>query len=94
MRAWRAANYGKAKLAWLRNRAKKKNVPFDLTLEWLEQWLKDNNYDPTIHHIDRIKTWLGYTKDNIQVLDIGENVAKGNRERRGQLFLCTANEPF
>lgn len=84
-RAWRAKYPIKAKLAWLRDRATKKKVPFDLTLEWLTEFLTANAYDSTIHHIDRVKTWLGYTMDNLQILDATENIAKGNRERRGQI---------
>lgn len=81
MRAWRRANPLKARLAILRDRAALKGVPFDLTLEWLTEFLAAGGYDPTLHHIDRIKTWLGYVKDNLQILTGAENIAKGNRER-------------
>lgn len=89
-RQWRADNPMKARCARLKQRAEEKKVPFDLTPEWLSTFLAENHYDPTLHHIDRIKTWLGYTMGNLQVLDSTENIAKGNRERRGQLEL----EPF
>lgn len=88
MRAWRAANPVKAKLAFLRERARERNHPFDLDLPWLTWFLTFNNYDSTLHHIDRVKTWLGYTKGNLQILTSGENIAKGNRERR------MVEEPF
>lgn len=81
MRAWRATNPVKCKLGILRDRAARKRVPFDLDLEWLTTFLTDNHYDPTLHHIDRIRTWEGYTKANLQVLPMSENIAKGNRER-------------
>jgi len=81
MRAWRAANPIKALLAHLRWRATAKGVPFDLPLNWFVSFLRDNHYDRTLHHIDRIRTWEGYVQGNIQVLDGGENIAKGNRER-------------
>jgi hypothetical protein len=81
MREWRAANPVKCLLAWLRWTAKKKGVPFDLTLDWLTAFLRDNGYDRTVHHIDRIRTWEGYTMGNLQVLVAAENIAKGNRER-------------
>lgn len=71
----------------LRDRAAHKKVPFDLTLEWLTDFLRENAYDSTEHHIDRIKTWLGYTKDNLQILTITENIVKGNRERYGKMEL-------
>lgn len=93
MRAWRAANKVKATLAHLRQRSTKKNVPYDLDLPWLTDFLTSNGYDSKLHHIDRIKTWLGYTKGNLQVLPCDENIAKGNRERHGQLPLI-AECPF
>ena len=87
LRRWRASNPIGAKLAMLRDRAARKRVPFDLDVEWLREFLATNNYDPAEHHIDRIKTWLGYTKGNLQVLPMSENIAKGNRERYGQIEL-------
>jgi hypothetical protein len=87
LRQWRAANPIPAKLAILRDRAKRKKVPFDLTVEWLAEFLTTNGYDSAQHHIDRIKTWLGYTMGNLQVLPISENIAKGNRERYGKLWM-------
>lgn len=83
MRQWRAANAVKAKLAILRDRAARKHVSFDLDADWLTRFLKENHYDSTIHHIDRIRVNEGYVKGNLQVLTVGENIAKGNRERHG-----------
>lgn len=83
MRRWRAANTVKAKLAILRDRAARKHVSFDLDADWLTEFLKINHYDSTIHHIDRICVNEGYVKRNLQVLTVGENIAKGNRERHG-----------
>lgn len=95
LRQWRADNPIPAKLASLRDRAKRKNVPFDLTLPWLTEFLTTNGYDSSIHHIDRIKTWLGYTMGNLQVLTMSENIAKGNRERYGKLWMTEIiDEPF
>lgn len=85
MRVWRACNPTKARLAWLRNKAAKKKLPFDLDLKWLGSFLERNSYDKSIHHIDRISVLKGYTRDNLQVLLCGDNVAKGNRERGPQL---------
>lgn len=84
MRAWRKANPVHAILSNLRSRAKRKEVPFNLTLEWLTGLLVLNEYDSSLHHIDRKITWLGYTIGNLQILPISENIAKGNRERHGQ----------
>ena len=87
MRVWRACNPLKARLGWLRDRARQKKAPFDLTLEWLDNFLRRHDYNPTLHHIDRISSIGGYTKHNLQVLTVADNVAKGNRERHGQCFL-------
>lgn len=85
MRRWRAGNPDKARLAMLRARAARKHVPFDLTLDWLNDFLDRNEYDPTLHHIDRISAARGYVMDNLQVLPCAENISKGNRERGAQL---------
>ncbi len=87
MRAWRKAHPDKARFGNLRTRAKVKKLPFDLTLEWLNAFLAENGYDPSLHHIDRICVLGGYTRNNLQVLPICENIAKGNRERHGQAEL-------
>lgn len=86
MRQWRAANPMKYRLTVLRQRARRKGVPFDLTLEWLTDFLTVNAYDPTEHHIDRIRTWEGYVMGNLQILTMSENIAKGNRERHLKPF--------
>lgn len=77
----------KAKLAMLRDRARSRKVPFDLDLNWLSDFIERTGYDPYWHHIDRISFLGGYTKNNLQVLPFSENIAKGNRERRGQAQL-------
>lgn len=86
VRLWRAANPVKAKLAILRDRAARKRVPFDLTLEWLTRFLTLGGYNPKEHHIDRVKPWLGYVMDNLQILPMDENIAKGNQERHLEPF--------
>jgi hypothetical protein len=77
----------KARFAMLRDRARRKQIPFDLDLFWLVEWLRQNNYNPLVHHIDRICSLGGYTKGNLQLLDGVDNIAKGNRERYGQAHL-------
>lgn len=81
MRAWRAANPAKALLAHLRDRASRKHVPFGIPFRWFELFLRKSHYDRKLHHIDRRIPALGYTKNNIQVLNGEANIAKGNRER-------------
>lgn len=94
MRAWRAANPVKALMAHLRDHAAEKGVPFNLTLDWFESFLRKSRYDRKLHHIDRIRTWEGYVKGNIQVLVCAENIAKGNRERHVQQKIARRLCPF
>lgn len=74
----------RARLKMIRDRANRKKVPFDLDLDWLLDFIERTGYDPYWHHIDRISSLGGYTKLNLQILPFSENIAKGNRERRGQ----------
>lgn len=85
MRRWREANPDKALFAWIRDRAKRDQREFDLTLEWFRAFLLEQNYDRLEHHIDRISVARGYVMGNLQVLPISDNIAKGNRERGKQL---------
>ena len=87
MREWRARQPVKARLGWLRSRATRKGCAFDLDAIWLAKFLEDSGYDPKLHHIDRVCVLGGYTKGNLQVLPFADNIAKGNRERRGQAHL-------
>lgn len=85
----------KAKLAILRCRAARKHLEFDLDVDWLGRFLAENHYDSTIHHIDRIRSFEGYVKGNLQVLTVGENIAKGNRERHGYAWKSEySDRPF
>lgn len=83
----RANNPVRAAWAHIRDRAKKKNLPFDLDFEWFKDWAEKskyiNNKGVTSYalHIDRRIRSLGYVKTNVQVLTCRDNVAKGNRER-------------
>lgn len=87
MRRWRANRPLSARLAKLRDRAAQKKLPFDLDIAWLTDFLTQNNYNPAVHHIDRICVLGGYTKGNLQLLDGSDNIAKGNRERYGQAWM-------
>lgn len=88
LRQWRANNPIKARLAILRDRANRKKLPFDLTFEWFKSFLVETNYNSSLHHIDRISAANGYVIGNLQILLYTDNIAKGNRERRNQLYLC------
>lgn len=84
MRQWRLKNPIKACVTRLRERAKKKKVPFNIRVVWFAAFIASQNYDKRFHHIDRIIPPKGYVEGNLQVLDIDKNIAKGNRERHGQ----------
>lgn len=83
----------KARMYNCRDRATKKKVPYNLNLAWFTRFLRDNPYDPTTHHIDRIIPEKGYTIGNLQILLIPENIAKGNRERWGH-YTPPKNTPY
>lgn len=85
MRLWREQNPIPTLLAQIRWRAKRDQREFDLDLDWFTAFLADRGYDKAEHQIDRISVLKGYTKDNLQILTIEENIAKGNRERGKQL---------
>jgi len=87
MRVWRACNPLKSILSSLRNRARRKGIPYDLDLDWLDEFLTTHDFNRSLHQIDRICVLGGYTKGNLQLLPYSENIAKGNRERYGQAHL-------
>lgn len=85
---WRMDNPAHAAYDDLRSSARKRKITFDLTLEEFlmvietTKYLDDKGRERHCLHIDRIDVTLGYTIGNIRVLTCGENVAKGNKERR------------
>lgn len=87
MRRWRANNTLPKILADLRWRSTEKQVPFDLTMEYMltlegiDDYIAKRGVSTTSLHLDRIQTELGYTIGNVRVLLAGKNIAKGNRER-------------
>lgn len=86
MREWRATRPLSELLNTIRNRAKKKNISFSLTLTEFTEFCTTNGHDPRRHHIDRINPTQGYHVWNIQVLGCSENIAKGNRERHSERY--------
>ena len=73
-----------------KKRAMKDGLPFDLTVEWIEERILDgcplsgmqfdlspgmvNPFSPSV---DRVKNHLGYTQDNCRVIIYGLNALKG-----------------
>jgi hypothetical protein len=70
----------------IKHRAKFRHRHFDLTLCDFIDFCIANRWTGFCH-IDRISAAKGYTLDNIQILSSSCNIAKGNRERHGQLQL-------
>lgn len=67
----------------LRNNARRRGKPFDLTLDQFRQFAEENGYlegkgrHAGALHIDRKDPLLGYTLGNIRVLESTVNSAKG-----------------
>lgn len=86
--AWRQRHQLKARFAVVRDRAIRKGLCFELTLDdFVELEALCGGVITSRHHIDRISSAKGYTRDNVQVLSAADNTAKGNRERGAQLQL-------
>jgi hypothetical protein len=85
---WRANNPISAVLAALRQRSKRKQIPFALTFAHLSAlceesgYLKERGRQRHQLHLDRKIVELGYVDGNIQVLTCSENTIKGNQERK------------
>ena len=95
MRDWRSKYPIKAAFAHLKDSAKRRWIAFELTLEEFTNFCTETGYHLFSGNrkgsltVDRIDPSQGYHINNIQVLELSENVAKGNTER------CqTVEEPF
>jgi len=91
MRRWRKNNPMNAAYNNLKNNAKRRGKPFELTFEQFKQFAIKTEYiakkgiSATSYTIDRINEELGYTIDNIQVLQNSDNIKKYKRFRLGEL---------
>jgi len=86
-------------LNMIRNRARKRNIPFSLTLEEFRQFcartgcLANRGTDPHSGSIDRIDHDEGYHVWNLQVKDYGENCRNGHTVP-GQITKQNARGPW
>ena len=70
----------------LRSNAKRRGKEFTLTFEQFKQFCKETDYinkKGRLAHkysIDRIKSYLGYSIDNIQIMTVSENSTKKDHE--------------
>lgn len=84
---WRMRNPVSAAYDNLRASARKRKIPFTLTLsEWRDfilptRYMDESGCERFRLHVDRLDVTRGYEKGNLQILTCSENVAKGNRER-------------
>lgn len=95
MREWRTKNPIRATYNQLKQNAKRRDVPFELTLDdWKvfltlhPEYLQKRGLNPDSASVDRLKAYddkgfkLPYRLDNLQVLTLSENTLKANKERR------------
>lgn len=81
-RAWKKANPLRYAYQSLKDNAKRRGKPFDLTFEQFKSFCSKTSYIQNrgrlagSFHIDRKNEDEGYTLDNIQVLTNSENVRK------------------
>lgn len=82
-------------------RAYKKNIPFNLNKEWLEEKLMSGKCEatglqfklypynnPFYPSVDRINSNKGYTKENCQLVVLGFNSLKSNFENKDLIEFC------
>jgi hypothetical protein len=93
MKRWRFNDPVHNVVSRLRERARLKGVPFNLTVEGMNEFLKGTAYLERKGravgslHIDRIKPSLGYVWGNIRLITAHENLVKGaNEEEQGEPF--------
>ena len=71
---------------FLKQNAKRRGKPFDLTIDQFRRFCKETNYIELkgklakSASIDRIDSTKGYSIDNIQILSLAENASKSNKD--------------
>ena len=84
MRRWRERHPILALWHNHKSDAKRRGISVEWTPEEFRFWCITTGYHITVRDgmsIDRIDPARGYSLDNVQLLTVGENSAKGNRER-------------
>lgn len=81
--------------------AKRRFIDFNWTFEEFKKFCRDTNYmklrgkGPDDLVIDRLKVWIGYQPDNVQVLTQSENSRKARKEPRSDpSYNPFPNTPF
>jgi hypothetical protein len=69
----------------LKKSARRRGIDFDIPKNWFVSWCEMTGFAEMVGRtkgsasIDRIESWRGYHCDNIQILEVGANSAKGQR---------------
>lgn len=97
VRLWRANNPIRAIHNAIKNKARRRGVPFSLSLEYFTSLCEETEYHktrgrlPDDFHLDRIDCTRGYEDDNVQVITASENCKKSHVEYpKGQV----EDDPF
>ena len=67
----------------LKKSARRRDLDFTIPKEWFVRWCEMTGFVEMVGRtkgcasIDRIRSWEGYTPNNIQILEVGANSAKG-----------------
>lgn len=86
LRLWRANNPIKAIYNAIKNKARRRGIPFSLSLEKLEQLCDETDFHlkrgrrPNDFHIDRIDASRGYEDDNVRIITASENCSKAHTD--------------
>jgi len=87
MRKWRAKNPVRAAFCAVRDHAKERRIPFQLTFAEFELVIEGTGYidqkgsRKTDLQIDRVDASKAYSFDNVRVVTCEENATKSNWER-------------
>jgi hypothetical protein len=87
-RIWREKNPIAAAYKDRKHNAKHRGIEFAISLEYFTQFCIETDYirgkgrTATSYTIDRKDPLKGYVEGNLQILELKDNVAKGNRERK------------
>jgi hypothetical protein len=88
MRQWRLNNPHKAAYSQVKESARKRRIPFCLSLDEFilivlhTEYMDCKGRTRHCYHLDRINANRGYEWGTIQIITCTENVIKGNQERR------------
>lgn len=91
-RLWVSKNRIAKCLHNIKRSAKKRGIPFEITLNEFKKLIKGTGYIENAGRlsdeltVDRIIPTLGYTYDNLQVITKGENVSKYHNDEKDLPF--------